>query len=147
MYTNQYLIFDDTVPFTSIVQSGSVELFSTYINFFGNVRDDLLRMVDYNVYPSFLLTKESSAKLDETALQYIYCSQYDNLEEAVNVYYNFVNESLKQVAGQSIENREIVTDGVSKVTYSNGKVIYVNYTNVDQTVDGVQVPKKGHKVI
>ena len=147
MYTNQYLIFDDTVPFTSIVQSGSVELFSTYINFFGNVRDDLLRMVDYNVYPSFLLTKESSAKLDETALQYIYCSQYDNLEEAVNVYYNFVNESLKQVAGQSIENREIVADGVSKVTYSNGKVIYVNYTNVDQTVDGVQVPKKGHKVI
>ena len=147
MYTNQYLIFDDTVPFTSIVQSGSIELFSTYINFFGNVRDDLLRMVDYNVYPSFLLTKESSAKLDDTALQYIYCSQYDNLEEAVNVYYNFVNESLKQVAGQSIENREIVSEGVSKVTYSNGKTIYVNYTNVDVTVDGIEVPKKGHKVI
>lgn len=147
MYTNQYLIFDDTVPFTSIVQSGSIELYSTYINFFGSVRDDLLRMVDYNVYPSFLLTKESSAKLDETALQYIYCSQYDNLEEAVNVYYNFVNESLKQVAGQSIENREIVADGVSKVTYSNGKVIYVNYTNNDITIGDVQVPKKGHKVI
>jgi hypothetical protein len=104
-------------------------------------------MVDYNVYPSFLLTKESSAKLDDTALQYIYCSQYDNLEEAVNVYYNFVNESLKQVAGQSIENREIVSEGVSKVTYSNGKTIYVNYTNVDVTVDGIEVPKKGHKVI
>ena len=147
MYTNQYLIFDDTVPFTSIVQSGSIELFSNYINFFGNVRDDLLRMVDYNVYPSFLLTKESSAKLDETALQYIYCSQYDNLEEAVNVYYNFVNSSLKEVAGQSIENREIVAEGVSKVTYSNGKVIYVNYTNADVTVDGVSISKKGHKVI
>lgn len=147
MYTNQYLVFDDTVPFASIVQSGSIELFSSYINFFGSVRDDLLRMIDYNVYPSFLLTKESSSKLDETALQYIYCSQYDNLEEAVNVYYNFVNEALKDFAGKSIENRQVIQDGLVKVTYSNNKSIYVNYQNYDITVDNIVVPAKGYKVI
>ena len=147
MYSNQYLIFDDTVPFTSIVQSGSVELYSSYINFFGNVRDDLLRMIDYNVYPSFLLTKESSSKLDETALQYIYCSQYDNLEEAVNVYYNFVNGALKEVAGKSIENREVLQDGVVKITYNNGKNVYVNYLNREITVGNVTIDAKGYKVI
>jgi len=147
MYNNQYLIFDDTVPFTSIVQSGSIELFSTYINFFGNVREDLLRMIDYNVYPSFLLTKESSSLLDETALQYIYCSQFDNLEEAVHVYYDFVSGALNNVIGATIVNREIIEDGVVKVSYSNGKAIIVNYKNVEVTVDGTKVPMKGYEVI
>ena len=86
-------------------------------------------MIDYNVYPSFLLTKESSSKLDETALQYIYCSQYKNLEEAVNVYYNFVNEALRDFAGKSIENRQVLQDGVVKVTYSNNKSIYIITNN------------------
>ena len=147
MYTNQYLIFDDTVPFTSIVQSGSVELYSTYINFFGNVRDDLLRMIDYNVYPSFLLTKESSSLLDETALQYIYCSQYDNLETAVTVYYDFVNDALKNVIGAKIVDREVVKDGLIAISYSNGRTIYVNYTNNNEVVDGTPVPAKGYEVI
>ena len=147
MYTNQYLIFDDTVPFTSIVQSGSVELYSTYINFFGNVRDDLLRMIDYNVYPSFLLTKESSSLLDETALQYIYCSQYDNLESAVTVYYDFVNDALKNVVGAKIVDREIVKDGLVAVSYSNGRTVYVNYTTNNELVDGTPVPAKGYEVI
>ena len=147
MYTNQYLIFDDTVPFTSIVQSGSVELYSTYINFFGNVRDDLLRMIDYNVYPSFLLTKESSSLLDETALQYIYCSQYDNLETAVTVYYDFVNDALKNVVGAKIVDREIVKDGLVAISYSNGRTVYVNYTNNNEVVDGTPVPAKGYEVI
>ena len=147
MYTNQYLIFDDTVPFTSIVQSGSVELYSTYINFFGNVRDDLLRMIDYNVYPSFLLTKESSSLLDETALQYIYCSQYDNLESAVTVYYDFVNDALKNVVGAKIVDREVIKDGLVAISYSNGRTVYVNYTKNNELVDGTSVPAKGYEVI
>ena len=104
-------------------------------------------MIDYNVYPSFLLTKESSSLLDETALQYIYCSQFENLEEAVHVYYDFVSGALNQVIGASIVNREIIEDGVVKVTYSNGKTIIVNYKNVEVTVDGTVVPMKGYEVI
>lgn len=147
MYNNQYMIFDDSVPFTSIVQSGNIELYSTYINFFGNVRDDLLRMVDYNVYPSFLLTYESSSLLEETALQYIYCSQFSNLEDAVYVYYDFVNKALKDVVGATIENREVLQEGVVQVTYSNGKKIIVNYQNHDVIINNEVVEKKGYKVI
>ena len=34
---------------------------------------------------------------------------------------------------------EKVYDGVSAVTYSNGIKIYVNYTDVAKTVDGVSI--------
>ena len=39
----------------------------------------------------------------------------------------------------TITEHEIVQEGVKKITYSNGAVIYVNYTNKDVTVDGVTV--------
>ena len=104
-------------------------------------------MVDYNVYPSFLLTYESSSLLEETALQYIYCSQFSNLEDAVYVYYDFVNKALKDVVGATIENREVLQEGVVQVTYSNGKKIIVNYQNHDVIINNEVVEKKGYKVI
>ena len=104
-------------------------------------------MIDYNVYPSFLLTKESSSLLDETALQYIYCSQYDNLESAVTVYYDFVNDALKNVVGAKIVDREVIKDGLVAISYSNGRTVYVNYTKNNELVDGTSVPAKGYEVI
>lgn len=147
MFSSQYLAFDDTVPFTSIVMAKNIELYSTYVNFFSNARDDLLRMIDYQVYPSFLLTKEASSKLDETALNYIYASKYDDLKEAVNVYYHFVNDALKEVINATLIQREVVQDGVVINTYDNGKQIIINYLNEETIVAGSIVPSKSYLVI
>ena len=92
-------------------------------------------MIDYDVYPSFLLTNKASSNLDNTPLNYIYASRYDDFKDAVNVYYNFVNNALKHVINATIEKREIITNGVVKVTYSNGVSIIINYHNYDYDLD------------
>ncbi len=147
MFSSQYLVFDDTVPFYSIVVSGYVSLYSKYINFFSNARDDLLRMIDYNVYPSFLLTKQKASKLDETSLNYIYSSAADDYQEEVKVYYNFVNDALKNVINASIISRTIIEDGVVLTSYDNGVSIIVNYQNHDVIYQGMTIKYKNYQVL
>ena len=147
MFSSQYLAFDDTVPFYSIVASGYVELYSKYINFFSNARDDLLRMIDYNVYPSFLLTKEKASKLEESSLNYIYSSAYDDYKEEVKVYYNFVNDALKNVINSKIINRVVLQDGVVKISYDNNVDIIVNYLNKDVLYNHQTIPYKNYLVL
>jgi len=129
MYSSQYVTLDDTVPFMSIVLGGNIALFGPNANFYPYARDELLRLVDFNVYPSFVVTHESSKKLQETGLESIYSSKYEDIKSSVQNYYQFVNEALQYVIGSTIEDRQVYLNGVMEVTYSNGVIIVVNYTS------------------
>lgn len=130
LYSSQFLTFDDTVPFLAIALSNVVDLYGPYANFFPQERDDLLRMIDFHVYPSFILTEESSKKLQDTNFESIYSSKYSSLEPAVYTYYEFVNNALKATKDATIINREVIEDGVVRVTYSNDVWIIINYTDL-----------------
>ena len=139
LYNSQRLAFDDTVPFLAITLGNYMNLYSSYANFYAYPREELLRLIDYNVYPSFIVTHESSNKLEETNLNHIYSSRYEDLEDAIVTYYEFVNTPLKNVIGSSLTSRIVVQNGVVINEYSNGVKIIVNYTNQTQNVNGVEV--------
>ena len=123
-----------------------MNLYSTYANFYAYPREELLRLVDYNVYPSFIVTQESSNKLEKTNLNNIYSSRYADLEEAIVKYYDFVNTPLRNVIGADLVSRQIVENGVVINTYSNGIVIIINYTNSAQNINGVEVAPMNYHV-
>ncbi len=147
LYSSQRLSIDDTVPFLSLVLQDSINLYSTNANFFAYPRTELLRLVDFNIYPSFIVTTKSSQKLEKTNLNYIYSSKYADLEEEIVTYYNFVNDALKYVIGSMVTERIVPSVGVVKNVYDNGVVIIVNYTNEVKIVDEEMIPAMSYKVI
>jgi len=80
-----------------------------------------------------------SSKLKDTDIEYIYTSEFDLWKDTVVEEYNFINNALKHVIGESLTAREVVELGVVKNTYSNGVIIYINYTSKNKIVDGVTV--------
>ena len=125
LYSSQYLTFDDTVPFLAITLSNSMNLYSSYANFYAYPREELLRLIDYNVYPSFIVTDESSSLLEKTNLNNIYSSKFDDLKTAVTTYYEFVNTPLKHVVGASLVSRTVPANGIVINKYSNNVEIIV----------------------
>ncbi|MBN2505040.1 MAG: hypothetical protein JXB20_06845 [Bacilli bacterium] len=127
-YSSLQAKFTDTVPFIPLAFRGLVEMYSTPVNFFNSMPTDILRMIDFGIYPSYILTQSSSSLLMDTPSEYISSSQYDVWEEIIIAQYTYINEILKTSAGSMLESREVCMPGVIKNTYANDVIHYINYT-------------------
>ncbi|MEW9050039.1 MAG: DUF5696 domain-containing protein [Neobacillus sp.] len=147
IYSSELMFIDATIPLVPLVLSGYKEMYSPYMNFSANDEEEILRLIEYGVFPSFLLTGESTYKLKGTASNDIYVSELKYLENRVDTYYQTINQALKQVIGSEMVDHTIIDKGVIKVTYSNGKVILLNYNNSDYLYNDVQIKAKGFEIL
>lgn len=146
MYSSNYVFETDTVPFLQIVLKGYIPYYAPFSNFHSDPEDEVLRMIEFGAYPSFLLTSEPSRLLVKTASKDIYTSEYSIWKDDVVKQYKVMKESLDQVKGEEIISRHIPSLGISEVTYTNGVKIIVNYTAKPYSSQGVEVPAKGFAV-
>lgn len=157
--TSQYVYETDTVPFLQMVLHGTMEVYAPYANFSFYSNDDMLRMIDYNASPSFVLTKEPSYLLSATASADYYSTEYEQYKELISTIYTTVNEPLSQVVDYNWDSRTVFTwDGsklVQKVDEEDGttggvianqyskdgtiKTIIINYTDENIVVNGVTI--------
>jgi len=147
MYSSQYVTFDDTVPFLAIALSGHMDLFGSNANFYPYARDELLRLIDFGIFPSFIVTDQSSKMLQETGLESIYSSRFDDLKLSISTYYDFVNEALQHVQNAKIIGRKVLESGVFEIVYDNDYVIVVNYSSQIVPYGSQSVSPKNYLVI
>lgn len=146
MNASNYVFESDTVPFMQIVLKGYMPYYAPFSNFNSDLEDQMLRMIEYGAYPSFLLTDEPSHLLAKTASKDIYTSEFAIWKEKIIDQNKKIEQSLGEVEGESIVSRTVSQTGIVEVGYSNGKVIIVNYTNKVYKKNGVEVPAKGFAV-
>lgn len=140
---NGYIYTTATVPFLPVVLSGYMPYYGTALNFSSNEQDDLLRMVEFGIYPSYFLTYEATANMLNTPSSWIYTSAYDQWGDDIQATYQWMNALLAPVRGQEIVAHEALTRGVYATTYASGQQIIVNYNNSPFTLDGITVEAKG----
>ncbi|MBS4196091.1 DUF5696 domain-containing protein [Lederbergia citri] len=145
--SSNYVFETDTVPFMQIVLKGSIPYYAPFTNFNSNQEDQLLRMIEYGAYPSFLLTEEPSHLLAKTPSKNVYTSEFTVWKDDIIKQYKQIQEVLGQVESATIESRHVPENGIVEVTYSNGKTVVVNYTNSIYKKDGVEVSAKGFSVV
>ena len=129
--TSQYVFETDTVPFLQIVLHGTMEVYAPYSNFSFYTQADILRMIDYNLSPSFILSMEPSYHLASTPSSNLYSTEFDQYEGRVEEVYSKVNEALSQVIGYQWTGRKVLENGVILNTYQDDtstKQIIINYT-------------------
>ncbi|NUM46185.1 MAG: hypothetical protein HUU38_15900 [Anaerolineales bacterium] len=132
-----YIYTTDVVPFLQIVLAGYVPFYGPAFNFSSNLQEDLLKHVDFGVYPSYFLTNEVTAKILNTSSNWIFTSSYAQWGQEIEETYAWLNTLLGPVKGQRIVAREVLGEGVIATTYENGKQIIVNYSETDfSTEDG-----------
>lgn len=144
---NEFRIIDEEIPLYEMIIHGYINYAGGQLNFHDSADNTeiTLRMIEYGASPRYVFTKESASEMKYTALNKFYATKYDNwCDEAVSVY-NKVNEILKYVSGETVVKHEIRDSGVRAVTYSNGVVIYVNYTDYDVVEDGITITAHGYQ--
>lgn len=140
MEHSHYIFETDTVPFMQIVTSGRITSFSPYLNMNAGNETLILQMIDYNIYPSYMLTEAESHELAKCNISYLYSSCFDDYLQDISSTYERINSVLSEVSGAVIEDRICPQDGVSVTEYSNGKSVIVNYNGTAVSYGNVSVP-------
>ncbi|MGL4373163.1 MAG: DUF5696 domain-containing protein, partial [Turicibacter sp.] len=147
VFSSQYLIETDTVPFLQIVLSNTMEVYAPYSNFSFTSDTDVLRMIDYNVFPSFVVTEQPSHYLSNTNSSNYYSTEYDSYKEIIVSVYDSVNSALGAVKNTEWQSREVIQPGVVMNTYKNGVKIIINYSENNVTVDGNKLSPISYHIV
>ena len=145
-----YIYESDSVPFLQLVLNGTMDMYAPYANFSFYTQDCVLRMIDYNISPAFILSKEASWNLADTFSANLYSTEYELYRELIQSIYAQVNGALKNVRGFDWVNRETAQTGVIVNTYQkDGETvkIVINYTSRAVETEGASIPAQSFAVI
>jgi hypothetical protein len=156
-YMNQYLdmavtnsqldIFTDLVPLIPLVMKGYVPMYTPYLNFNALGKERLLQMIDFGINPAYILTDEPSSKLQYTYSNRYFTTAYSDFKDDMVSVYQWVANALDPVIHATVETRDILATGVSRIQYDNGVTIYINYRSDATQFDGLVIPGLDYLVI
>lgn len=135
------------IPLVQLVLSGYVDFYADYLNFMSDTEYSLLRMVEFGLYPSAIITDQSAYVLKKSNMSSIYISDYGLLSSKFRDFYDYMSPGLTETMNQTMVNHQFIAEGVVKVTYSHGVSIIINYTNQDFNYLGKVVGASSYEVI
>jgi hypothetical protein len=104
-------------------------------------------MIDYNVYPSFVLTYEPAHLLSSTNSLKYFSTEYNVYRDIIKNVYAEVSTALSHVKGHEWLDRTVLAEGVIVNTYSGDIKILINYTDGIYQYAGVTVNAQSAAVI
>lgn len=142
LYASQFDVEDESIPFYEMVVGGCAALYSEPVNRSGNVREMILKCVEYGVSPNFLLMTGKADLLQDTDYQKYYAVAYESWQDTIRE----LSEELRKldgVRGQRMTGHRKVQEQVYATVYEDGTVVYVNYSDQAVTVENVTIPAMG----
>ncbi len=136
---SSYIYTSEAVPFLPAVLAGYIPYYGTALNFSSNWQDDLLRHIEYGIYPSYFLTHEPTSNMLNTPSGWIYSSSFDQWGDEIRNTYAWLNTLLAPVRGQEIVAHERLATNVFATTFANNRQIIVNYAEQPFTLDEITV--------
>ena len=132
--------FDDLIPLYSLVYSEFMPVYSSYMNFNSEGKERILRLIDFNMFPSYIVSDQKASDLRDSDINYYYTTEFDQWFETITEESTYIKETLESVLHERVESRVVLAPGVVRNTYSNGVMIYINYQSTDQTIEGITIP-------
>ena len=144
---SDYTYTDAEIPFLTIALSGQIPYYVEYTNFQANTREFFLHLVEQGARPSFLLTWEDPIELQNTNSASIYSSRYELYKDMIVEWYGELAELYDTVGDQGMIVDHERSGDMTKVTWDNGSVVYLNFGDKAAEMDGVTLEKLSFKVV
>lgn len=155
VYNTQYLTETDSVPFLEVVLGGLVNMYAPYANLSFYDEKAMLKMVEYNLNPSFMITAEKNEDLTYTNSRDYFSTAYSDYKDIILEMNEKVISILKQLQGKTIVKRSVVPQEEAGefglyiceyAEYKDGRIdestrvkIAINYIEKEVTYHGVQL--------
>ena len=143
---SDYAYVSQDVPLLAIALSGKMPAYLEYVNFQANAHKFFLRLAEQGTRPCFLLTMEDPIELQNTNSSDIYSARWDLYRVTLAMWYAQLKELHESIGGASIIAHDILGD-ITRVTWSNGVKVYLNYGEAEGELDGVVLEPMSWKAV
>ena len=123
------------VPLLSIAISGKLPAYLEYVNFQANAHRFFLRLAEQGTRPCFLISMEDPIELQNTNSSDIFSSRWDLYRVTIATWYRDLKALHEKLDGACIVRHDTVGD-ITRVTWSNGVKVYLNFGDVPGSLDG-----------
>lgn len=134
-----YDIFDYDVPFVQMVLHSYIPYTTLYMKQSTDMKVTTLKAVETGSDLLFSCVSDTTYNLSDTNLSNLFSSEFSLWKDDAIKYYNKYKSVAELVWDSEIIAHSCIKDDLFKVTYSNGTVVYVNYSNEKKTTDGISV--------
>lgn len=128
LYSNHYSLYTDTVPLIPYILKGYVDYYATSVNFYANLEDQTLRLLDYGAYPSFTITDSPARDLKYTNSNQLFSTRYADWKDKIAELYTVYQPVYNLIKDAAVAKRSVVSPGVVEIEYSNQLKLRINYT-------------------
>lgn len=145
---NDFPIVDENIPLYEMIIHGSISYSTKLLNFQDeeDMTGTILLAIEAGAAPHYVFTWEDSNNMKNTGLNRYYATTYTTWKDEAIEVYSQINGALKYVSGSIMTEHEILDNGVRKVTYDNGVIIYINYDDEAQQADGLEIPAMSYRL-
>ena len=143
----QYDYYSDLAPIVPTVLKGLMPVYTPYLNFNAVGQDRVLQMIDFGVFPSYILTEKPTSDMRFTYSNVFYTTALSDFEDEIVATYEQVASALTPVLHDTVIHREVLAIGLVKVTYDSGVAIYINYAPYSQSSEGITLGAQSFEVL
>lgn len=148
LHGNAYAIIDRTVPFYQIAMHGYKNYSGTPINLAYEKDQIILESAESGAGLMYSFMQAPASKLHETNYTEYYSSNFDSWKNQFKETYDKYNEEMSVIANSLITDHEYVSEQVTKTTFDNGYVVYVNFGYQSFiTPSGKYVPDREYRLV
>lgn len=140
IYSSGYNTFDSEIPFYQIVLHGYIPMTGDTMVQSMDANTTFLKCVESGIELLWMGIYEDSVAVSDTIYDELYGSTYTLWADDAADRYSKYQPLLEKIHDKEIVNHTEITSQVTSTEYSNGVVVYVNFSSEDYTVNGIKVP-------
>ena len=140
------LLFDEDVPFYSMVFKGHVPLAGESVNLAEDPQRTILQAVESGSGLHYTVIHQYESVLLDAAYPVFYGSVFSDISGQIAEQTQALREYYEQTANAEILNHRILKNGLRMTTFSNGVTVYVNYGDQALTSPAGEVNPLGFRM-
>lgn len=149
--SNEYTVFNYDIPLLQLVLDGCISYSTEPLNFQTqkDISEMLLYCIETHSNPKFYLMAEEMSELNYVSnMNSKHLSvNYDTWADRMTALYEEYEQFCEKTDASAIRSHERISDNVRCVTYDNGVVVYINYGDRSETVNGKTIDAKSYLVV
>lgn len=140
--SGSYFLSSRSVPFYQLVFHGAADYAMSDLNSSADLREGVLRCVEYGACPKFKFTYRKDDRLRLGEYHWLKAADFGRWLEQTAESYAYIEQLLSPVRSAEMLRHEQLAEGAYAVEYGNGYTICVNYGTQAVTWQDVTIPAR-----